>query len=89
MSEKVLVRKPPTRHPSTQIPEAVVQEISYRAYLSRLEPPMTPEEAEVWIGLDGHDRVVGVEYLRRNARVMEPLTRVYLRHLVDMGIVTP
>lgn len=84
-------RKERVRHPSTQIPEDVVTEINFRAYLLRLEPPMTPEESaeQSYEPIAGRGRKVVMDdaYGRRNAVSQIAITRTYLRVLTDMGII--
>ena len=84
-------RKEPIRHPSTMIPDSVVQEINYRTFLLLLEPSLTPEESRA----RSHTKIVkGREIVQDDAsrRALSAgqmaLTRVYLRVLVDLGVIT-
>lgn len=83
-------RKPPERHPSTAIPTETVEEIAYRLYLARLEPPMTPEESVATNRTDATGKVTASDEIRRrNSKMFLPLVRDALRILVDMGEVVP
>lgn len=85
-------RKPPARHPSTLISDDVIRELSYRVYLLRLEPPMTPEQSEAFVYINdrnGKPITMDDAYRRKNSACMETATRLYLRVLVDMRMVTP
>lgn len=80
-----------TRHPSTTIPDDVVKEIAYRAYLLRLDPPMTPEESRAAtfepVVIKGKTFRRDDATRRVNSETMMPMTRAYLRVLVDLGMV--
>jgi hypothetical protein len=86
-------RKQPERHPSTLIPLETVEEITYRWYLRRLEPPMTPEESAERVTIaklrNGKELRQDDAHRRQCSKSLMPLSREYLRVLVDMGIVTP
>jgi len=89
MSEE---RKAPQRHPSTLIPEDVIKELSYRVYLMRLEPPMTPEQSKAFVYVNdrgGRPVTMDDAYRRRNSISIDGTTRQYLRVLVDMGMIKP
>lgn len=84
-----IARKPPQRHPSTAIPEGIVREISYRTYLLRMEPPMTPEQSYVTVREGKRPgQLVNDESRKRASKGYDPLTRTYLKVLVDLGLVT-
>ena len=85
--EAIRERKPPTRHPSTEIPPELFREISYLAYLSRLEPPLTAEQAKTYRYVnDKTGQVTDEASLRSNSRFQDSMTRTYLRVLWDMGL---
>ena len=82
-------RKPPSRHPSTQIPEDIVREYAYRLYLRRLEPSLTPEKSWATTRTDANGKVIASDAMRRkNSESYLPLLRDTLLVLVDMGVVT-
>jgi hypothetical protein len=83
-------RKSPERHPSTAIPVDTVEEITYRLYLLRLEPPMTPEQSRALTRRDAAGKVTASDEInRRNSKCYLPIVRATLRVLVDLGMVTP
>ena len=83
-------RKEPRRHPSTLIAGALIEEINYRTYLQRLEPPLTPEQSAVTVGHDKAGKVADTDATRRKISLAYmPLTRAYLRVLVDLGLIDP
>lgn len=82
-------RKQPTRHPSTAIPAEQFKAISYLAYLSRLEPPLTSEQAKTYRYVnDKTGQVTDEANLRSNSRFQDSMTRTYLRVLWDLGLLT-
>lgn len=86
----VTERKPPERHPSTQIPTDTVEEIAYRTYLLRMEPPLTPDESRNKVRTDAAGKIVANDDTRRaHSKSFYPIVRDMLRVLVDMGMVTP
>lgn len=75
-------------HPSTRIPADTIEEIAYRVYLRRLDPPMTPEQSLTSIRTNQFGKIMADDVIRRrNAKAMEPIMRDALRVLVDMGMV--
>jgi hypothetical protein len=83
-------RKPPNPHPSTAISTETVEEIAYRVFLLRLEPPLTPKESAAKVRHTSDGRVkASDEIRRRNSKCMLPLVRDALRVLVDMEMVKP
>lgn len=77
----------PERHPSTAIPAEVIAEISYRLYLRRLIPPMTPEQSRATVRRNPAGKIVGDDAMRHaNSRAYDGLTRDYARVLFDMGL---
>jgi hypothetical protein len=86
-------RADPKRHPADAIPLALIQDINLRAYLARLEPPMTIEQSRKSVIYDARSEVLKVisnhETRVKNALFDVPLTRAYLRVLVDMGLIDP
>ena len=81
-------RAPPTRHPSTLIPDDVVREYAYRLHLLRLEPPLTPEKSRAATYYDDAGKITHSDDLRRrHSASLLPLVRDTLRVLVDMGLI--
>lgn len=81
-------RKAPPRHPSTQIPRETVEEIAYRLYLARLEPPMTPEESKAKRRInDDTGREINDATRRRNSASYLPMLRDTLRIMWDMNLI--
>jgi len=80
-----------TRHPSANIPLETVDELNFRLYLSRLEPPMTPEQSaqSVYVSSDRHGKPVTQDDAsrRRQAKHQLALTRDFLRIAVDMHLI--
>ena len=78
------------RHPSTQIQVDTIEEVAYRLYLERLEPPLTPEQSVATTRIDGVGKVVASDATRRtNSKGYLPLVRDLLKVLVDMGMIMP
>lgn len=81
-------RKAPQRHPSTAIPRETVEEIAYRLYLARLEPPMTPEESIATTRTDAAGKVTASDATRRkHSASYMPMVRDALRVLWDMQMI--
>lgn len=75
------------RRPTTDLPPEVIREISYRAYLARLEPPMTAEQSETTVTKDVNGKPVTAETRRHRASCMDVLTRTYVRVLTEQGLI--
>jgi hypothetical protein len=81
-------RKAPARHPSTQIPRETVEEIAYRLYLARLEPPMTPEESRAKTRVDADGKIITSDATRRrNSSTYLPMLRDAIRIMWDMNLI--
>jgi hypothetical protein len=91
--------KPRTRHPSTLIPDDVVEDLNFRLYLMRLEPPMTVAQSaerryekfdrngKPLIDKSGNPVIDDDASRRRGAAGYLSLTRAYLRVATDMGLI--
>ena len=90
MSDTKKARAAPVRHPSTLIPDAVVDEITIRVYLGQLEPPLTVAESEAWsypwTDRKGIDHVDNHASRVKTALLYTSRTRDFLRVAVDMGL---
>jgi hypothetical protein len=75
------------RHPSTLIPLETVQELAYRTWLLRLEPPMTPEQSRAKTVERSGVIVASDEKRRAASRAYVPLLRDALQAAVDIGLV--
>ena len=76
------------RHPSTAIPAATVEELAYRLYLRRLEPPMEPEQSQVKVRRDSAGKIIADDVSRRrNSKSLELIVRDVLRVAFDLGLV--
>ena len=76
------------RHPSTAIPAETVEEIAYRLYLRRLEPPMTPEQSLATVRTNDEGKISADDASRRrNSKSLEPIVRDMLRVAFDLGLV--
>lgn len=84
----MIERSAPKRHPSTAIPDETLREITYRLYLRRLEPPMTPEQSASKVTVNANGDVTSTDATRRKAAEgYLSMTRDYLRVLWDMGMI--
>ena len=83
-------RPSPPRHPSTRIPEDVVDELNFRLFLSQLNPPMTVQQSAQseyrFTGADGKPVTQDDAFRRREARKILPQTRDFLRVMLDSGL---
>ena len=76
------------RHPSTAIPTETVEEMAYRLYLRRLEPPMEPEQSLAKVRYDDKSKIIADDASRRrNSKSLEPIVRDMLRVAFDLGLV--
>ena len=83
-------RPSPPRHPSTRIPEDVVDELNFRLFLSQLNPPMTVQQSAQseyrFTGADGKPVTQDDAFRRKAAKSLLPRTRDFLRIAIDMRL---
>ena len=86
-------RQAPKRHASKAISAEVIEELTYRWYLRRLDPPMTPEESARTIThcqlRNGKTLAQDEAHRRKCSRVFQSLTRDFLHVSVDLRLVAP